>query len=370
MKKTLLALAVASVAATSVNAAPIYQGEDGNVDFYGQLRTELKFNENDDGDNKADLSSGSSRAGIKGQYAIADGVDVVGLVEIGLRDNSDVNVRQHQFGFATDRFGTIKFGKQWTTSDDVYGADYSYFYGGSALRYATLNGALHDSQIKYSLDTDFMWVKAGYGLNEDSENDDLYELFVGTSFGDLNLHAGAGYNRDRDHVVGTYKSEYQTEILDSDGNGTGVFRDNTVVNNVTADLSNTYAEFTAEYGIGDSLIGFTYYWAELENRGNNNKIEENGFSLAGIYQVMEKTALYAGYEYTTQEAKDFDLDEDGTLIYVGVEHKFNSWARIYGEYGYGDGTTLGFNNQGSDAQVDPTVADGENNFAIGARFYW
>ncbi|WP_261817152.1 porin [Vibrio gallicus] len=349
MKKTLLALAVASLAATSVNAAEIYKSDDGSVDFYGQLRQELRFEEKNDHD--ATLSSGSSRTGVKGQYAITDSVDVVGLVELGIRDNTDVNVRQHYVGFAGD-FGTIKFGKQWITSDDVYGADYSYFFGGSALRHATLSGALHDSQIKYSFDGENFWVKGGWGLNEGDSNQDLYELFVGTSFGDLALHVGAGYNRDRN-------TELVDNVTDPDNPTT-----------LNADLSNTYAEFTAEYGLGDSLIGFTYYWATLENEANGHTIDENGLSLAGIFQMMEKTALYGGVEYTMQKANDFDFDEDGTVAYVGIAHKFNSWARVYGEYGYGDGTTLGFHNQGQDAQVAPTTADAESNFAIGARFYW
>ncbi|ANO32619.1 porin [Vibrio breoganii] len=341
MKKTLLALAVASVAATSVNAAEIYKSDDGSVDFYGQLRQELKFLDGNDHD--ATLSSGSSRTGVKGQYAITDSVDVVGLVELGIRDNTDVNVRQHYVGFAGD-FGTIKFGKQWTTSDDVYGADYSYFFGGSALRYSTLNGAQHESQIKYNIDFDSFWVKAGWGLNDSDSENDLYELFVGGNVGDLALHAGAGYTGE---TAGTATNGFE--------------------------LENTYAEFTAEYGLGDHLIGFTYYWAELANQNGSEKIDESGISLAGIFQMMEKTALYAGYEYTMQDASGFvgdNGDEDGTLIYVGVEHKFNSWARVYGEYGYGDGTTLGYNNQGSDSQVAPTMADGESNFAVGARFYW
>ncbi|GEM80492.1 porin [Vibrio superstes] len=340
MKKTLLALAVASVAATSVNAAEIYKSEDGSVEFYGQLRQELKFL--DSKDHEATLSSGSSRTGVKGSYSITDSVDVIGLVEIGVADGG-VTQRQHYVGFAGD-FGTFEFGKQWTISDDVYGADYSYFFGGSALRYATLSGALHESQIQYKFDGDAFWVKAAYGLNNDDSNQDLYEAFAGTSFGDLSLHVGAGYTGE------TTPADPATTVL----------------------LENTYAEFTAEYGLGDHLIGFTYYWAELANQDGPEKIDENGFSVAGIFQMMEKTALYAGYEFTMQEANSAlgGGDEDGTLVYVGIEHKFNSWARIYGEYGYGDGVTLGYNNQGSDAQVEPQVADGESNFAVGARFYW
>ncbi|MDR9829259.1 porin [Vibrio sp. FNV 38] len=346
MKKTVLALVVAA-AATSVNAAEIYKSEDGSVNFYGQLRTELTFSENEDGDWNEDLSSGSSRMGVDGSYALTDSIDVLGQVEIGVRDNTDVNVRQHIFGFAGD-FGTIKIGKQWTTSDDVYGADYSYFYGGSALRYATLNGALHDSQIKYVFDAEDIWVKAGWGLNEDESNQDLYELFVGTDLNDLALHAGVGFNKD--YAFGA----------DEDNAVDGV------------EIENLFFEITGEYSIGDHLIGFTYYNAELSNANGSEKIKENGYSLAGIYQATAKTALYAGYEFTDQKSSSFDTnhDEDGTVVYLGVEHKFNSWSRVYAEYAYADGTTLGYSNKGSDQEVDAQMVDSESNFGIGARFYW
>ncbi|MGL6257958.1 porin [Vibrio sp. WXL210] len=339
MKKTLLALVVAS-AATSVNAAEIYKTDDSAIEFYGQLRTELKFKDEDD--HKADLSSGSSRMGIDGSHALSSSVDVLGKVEVGIRDNSDVNVRLHEFGFAGD-FGTIKFGKQWTHSEDIYGADYSYFFGGSAFAYDALNGALHDSQIKYTYEADSFWIKGGWGLDENKSNIALYELFAGTSFGDLSLHAGGGLNTDYD---------YQESGLEID---------------------NQYLEFTAEYNIGDHLVGFTYYRGELSNGNGPEEITRNGFALAGIAQITDKTALYGGYEYTDYEAAKFaagNASEDFSLFYAGVEHKFNSWARVYAEADYEDGTTLGYTNSASDSSIDAGVRDGEVNFAVGARFYW
>ncbi|MEZ9916578.1 porin [Vibrio breoganii] len=339
MKKTLLALAVASVAATSVNAAEIYKSDDGSVDFYGQLRQELRFEEKNDHD--ATLSSGSSRMGISGQYAITEGVDVVGLVEMGVGDNG-VDNRLHYVGFAGD-YGTVTFGKQWVVADQVYGADYSYFYGGSALGYYLVSDYRHDSQVIYNFDAENFWVKAGWGLNDSDSENDLYELFVGGNVGDLGLHAGVGY-----------AGETEADA------------------NLGAKLENTFAEVTAEYALGDHLIGFTYYFAELANQDGNESIDQNGLSLAGVFQVAEKTALYGGYEFTMYQANNFanDTDEDFTLVYLGVEHKFNSWARVYAEYAYSDGTTLGYTNQGSDVAVDAGPKDGESDFAIGARFYW
>ncbi|MEZ9404327.1 porin [Vibrio sp. 10N.286.48.F5] len=330
MKKTLLALAVVA-AAGSVNAAEIYKSEDGAVDFYGQLRTELKFLDGQD----AKLGSGSSRAGVDAQYNVSDDLKVLGKVEFALKDSGDMYVRNHIFGFSSDQAGTIKFGKQWTTSDDVYGADYSYFFGGSALLYSALNSALHGSQVKYSYDSDNFWVKAGYGLAEDDSNQELAELYVGFSVGDVNIHVGGGQTTD-----------------DVAGSGfTG--------------LENTYYEGTVEYSKDVLTVGATVAASSVESA--IDKADQTGFSVAATYGVADKTTVYGGYEFVSQ---DHDLLEDSNVVYVGAEYKYASWARVYAEYGYADGSTLGFTAQGSDMVVAPQTVEGENNFGIGARVYW
>ncbi len=264
-----------------------------------------------------------------------------GHIEIDLRGGDRTN-RVHLAGFKGD-FGQLYFGKDWTLSDHVYGADYSYFYGGSALRYSTLNGATHAAQVVYKYDADSFWVNTAYGVpGEGDENQELFELFVGTSFGDLDLHAGFGNNTDK-------TVEFNSQEFD---------------------LTNTYYELTAEYNFEKALIGATVYGAKLENNNSNNEIDELGFSLAGTYQVTKLTKLYGGYEFTSQEASA-GQDEDGTVIYAGVEHKFNSWSRVYAEYGYLDGTTLGYVNSSSNNQIGVSQTnDALSNFAVGFRVYW
>ncbi len=332
MKKTLLEQVV-SATATTANAAEIFKSEDASVNFYGQLRQELKFLDDKD----PTLSSGSSRMGIDSSYSVNDDFAVNGLVEVAINDSSDMYVRQHLVGFDTATAGSFKFGKTWTVSDTVYGADYSYFFGGSALRYGTLNGAAHSSQVLYSFENDLFWVKAAYGFSEDQSEQELAELFAGKSFGDLSVHVGFGYNEAFEFTEQKF------------------------------DLTNTYFEGTVEYTFGKGLIGFTYYNATLEDNNSSDEISENAFSLAGTYQVADKTTAYAGFEYTEQDP-NFAGKHDGTVVYVGTEYKFSSWARVYAEYGYADGTTLGYTKDS--ATVAAQTADGENNFAIGARFYW
>ncbi|WP_089139703.1 porin [Vibrio rumoiensis] len=341
MKKSLLALAVSAAAFTgAANAAEIYSSDEATVDFYGQLRTEMKFMDADD--YNGDLSTGSSRTGVDAKYNVSDNFAVLGLVEVGVpaNDSSDVTVRRHMVGFATD-LGTIQFGKDWTVSDDLGGTDYSYFFGGTGNLYGQLNGALNDSQIKYSLDLDNWWVKAAYGFNDSSSHQDLAEGFVGASFGAFSFHAGGGYNRNHDFKAG----------------------------NTSLDVSNTYYEATGVFDATDTLqLSATYYGSKVEVKDSDFDVDQNAISVGAYWTFVEKTSLYAGYEYVKQDAGDYG-DEDGNNTFVGVEYKFSSWARVFAEVGYADGATLGFVDE-NDNLIGPSTADSETNFGLGARFYW
>ncbi|MGF1760518.1 porin [Photobacterium sagamiensis] len=341
MKKTLLAVAIPSLFfAASSNAVEIFKSDEGFANFYGQLRTEVKKLEDKD----VTLNAGSSRAGVLAQYKLNDTVDVFGKVEFGLNydtaeEDYAMKNRLHYAGVDTD-FGKFSFGRQWVVADDVYGADYSYFFGGSALRYATLSGARHDSLIKYNYEGESFWVAGNYGLSEDDTNQELAELYAGTSLGGFNFHLGGGQNRDN---------------TDSEAR----------------DLENTYFEGTVEYTVGAALIGFTYYNAELQDKDSDQQIKENGYSLAGTYSWADNATAYAGYEFTDQDASKSDAkDGDSKLFYIGSDYHFNKWSRIYVEYRYADGRTLGYTNKGSDTAISVAETDGDSAFAIGARVYW
>ncbi|MGO2342844.1 porin [Vibrio litoralis] len=350
MKKSLLALAVSAAAFTgAASAAEIYSNDNGSIDFYGQLRTEMLFKDADD--YSADLSAGSSRTGVNASYTVTEGFDILGSVELGINpEDDDVNVRTHLFGFGSD-YGTLTFGKSLISSDDVGGTDYSYFFGGTGNLYGTLNGGWNDSRIKYQLNTGNWWVNATYGLNDDDGsrpdyNGDLAEAFVGATYGDLSFHAGGGYNRVHDTKAGM-------------------------------DISNKYYEATLIYNILNNLqVSGTYYGSQLENEGGSGKIDSNSISVGAYWTFIEKTSLYAGYEYTKADASDMtsfnDPDDSGELnnAFVGVEYMFSSWARVFAEAGYKDGESVGYADTDNNMATGPQSIDSETNFGIGARFYW
>ncbi|RBM87309.1 porin [Vibrio paracholerae] len=322
MKKTLLALAVLA-AAGSVNAVEILKSDAGTVDFYGQLRQEFKKLDGKD----ATLSSGSSRAGFDAKYAISESVNLLGKAEVSLSESANtlaklndkneveksnagnMYMRLHFVGVSTD-FGTLNFGKQIQISDDVWGAENSYFFGGDSVLYA--NDGVHDSLIKYELTQDAFWLKASYGLDEGDKEERQSELFAGTSFGDLSLYAGIG------------NAELNTK-------------------------KQNYHMLTAAYVLGNLDFGVTYYYNKTEETGKAD-VKKDSFVIAGGYKVAEKTKLYGGYELIETKHAKSDVDN----VYGGVEYKFASWGRVYAEANY--------NKEEGKSSTD--------NYGIGARVYW
>ncbi len=330
MKKTLLALAVAA-AATSANAAEIFKSDEATVDFYGQIRTELTFEEGNDHDPR--LDAGSSRAGVELNYKATDTLDVFGKVEFSVVDS--MSNRLHYVGLSGD-FGSVLFGKDWTVGDESSKADYSYFYGGSAMFNNVLTGGSHDSQVKYSYEVDNFFFKAGYGLSEDESNQEAIELNIGTVMDALSFNLAGGMVTDPGKKI------------------------------KGLEIEQTYLQGTVEYAMDSLTLGASLGTTTLEDTASGDDTTSNGFALAAKYSVSPKTAVYGGFDYV---AHDLDALEDSNAFHAGVEHKFSSWARLYAEYAYLDGSTLGFSND-SEVMYEKQSVDKASNFAVGARLYW
>ncbi len=341
MKKTLLAIAVAATAATSVNAAEILKTDTGSVDFYGQLRQQLQ-QDNDEAD--VTLASGSSRAGVNARYTATDSVAVLGSVEFGIGDSSDWSVRKHYVGLDFGDAGTLTVGKQSITSDDVWGAENSYF--GSAVSMLPEAGSnyvgwLQQAMVKYAVDGDAGWLQASYSYDNGDANVSTAEVFAGTSFGAISIYGGGGVFKDK-----TYSTDDNDTYVTSD--------------DVTSQADNTikHGMITVAYDADTWNVGATYWHAKNDDKD----LSSDSIVVAGKVKVADKTSVYGGYEFV----KDFEAEgNDYNNVYVGVEYKYASWARTYAEFG----------THTQDLAKDPTdddgVIDGDNSYwGVGVRVYW
>ncbi|MDY0569576.1 porin [Pasteurella multocida] len=136
MKKTIVALAVAAVAATSANAATVYNQDGTKVDVNGSVRLILKKEKNERGD----LVDNGSRVSFKASHDLGEGLSALAYTELRFSKNvtkqkktrlgNNVHVKRLYAGFAYEGLGTLTFGNQLTIGDNVGVSDYTYFLGG------------------------------------------------------------------------------------------------------------------------------------------------------------------------------------------------------------------------------------------------
>ncbi|SDG73852.1 outer membrane protein OmpT [Vibrio xiamenensis] len=320
MKKTLLAIVVAATAATSVNAAEILKTDTASVDFWGQIREELRQKKED-----ADvtLKSGSSRAGVDARYAASDAYDVFGSIEFNIGDtDSDNFMRKHYVGIDAHEYGKVSVGLNSILSDDVWGAENSKFGGASVLPESGGNyvGWLQQGMIKYEVESDSAWFKLAYSADNSSADyaggdigADLSttEAFAGTSFGAISVYGGGGiYNIDGGDDI-------------------------------------KHGMITVAYDADNWNIGTTYW----HSKNDALDLSSDSIVVAGSAKVADKTSVYGGYEFI----KDFSTEgNDYNNVYAGVEYKLASWARTYAEY----------------ATHTQTESTDDSYWGVGVRVYW
>nr|BBC82077.1 major outer membrane protein [Histophilus somni] len=226
MKKTLVALAVAAVAA-SANATTVYNQNGTKVEVGGRVDVMLgKFGDAQ----RTDLRNNGSRVEFKAEHEVQNGLKAIGAVRFGLGDASkadtsfnDIKLSKLWLGLKHNDIGKVTFGKQNTTADDVQLNDHTYIFGGNnnlvtsgdkvvSFRTADIQlaegqtlgfgvdygfGEAHKKGIKNVKDNKHIKLKNTYGVS----------AFYAGNFGDIKVNANAGYTvRNNNDVEGVIKS--------------------------------------------------------------------------------------------------------------------------------------------------------------------
>nr|BBC21753.1 majour outer membrane protein [Histophilus somni] len=228
MKKTLVALAVAAVAA-SANATTVYNQNGTKVDVGGRIDVMLgKFGDAQ----RTDLRNNSSRVEFKAEHEVQNGLKAIGAVRFGLGDAekedtsfNDIKLSKLWLGLKHNDIGKVTFGKQNTTADDVQLNDHTYIFGGNnnlvtsgekGVSFRTADIQLAEGQT--------LGFGADYGFGEAHKKDiqgkdsdkkhvklkNTYGLsaFYTGNFGDVKVNANAGYTvRNENTKVGVIASK-------------------------------------------------------------------------------------------------------------------------------------------------------------------
>ncbi|STO55425.1 porin [Canicola haemoglobinophilus] len=344
MKKTLIALAVAAVAATSANATVVYQKDGAKIDIDGRLHFELR----NDKDNRTDLRDVGSRLRVRAYQEIGAGFSAYGGVELRFsKDNGNANsigsdFRTHRLyaGLIHKDIGTLTFGSQLHLGDHIPKANYTYDWGGNVF-FDSHKKAAHFMSAKFAgvrFAADYYFGSSnkdkssgagsaknagvptggtawnegqGYGLG----------LFYDGQFGDVAVRFGSGYTEVTQSNNGTKANEFK---LKRAGVGFDV-----KYNIVTLGFDWAYGKASKDQETDH--IGFQ----KIANAGG--PFNSNNRFLVGLkVNVTPQNALYSQYYFGTAK-KAAPAAEKVKMCgwMIGADHKFNKYVSVYLEGGTG-----------------------------------
>ncbi len=320
MKKTLVALAVAAVAATSANAAVVYDQDGSKVEVGGSLRLLLTKNSGERGD----LKNKGSRVVIKGSQDLGNGLSALGNVEVRFEGNKDgdfgdIETKRLFAGFKQDGVGQLTFGRQLTNADDLGLSDYTYNLGG--VNQTTTSGR------KVAKFTSAEWNGFKFGLdyifdNNEKQDGDLNRgwgasLFYTADLGsDMTYKFSGGFTQDK-YETATVQKHKQNAFIVSSELVTGPFA-----------ISVDYSQRKSTNDV--NLIKYRAF-SDTVSVATFNKVREIGLGLK--YNYLENASVYG--EYIWGKATQANVDDSANLRawILGTDYKLHKNVVTYLEGG-------------------------------------
>ncbi|HHE3661254.1 TPA: porin [Pasteurella multocida] len=339
MKKTIVALAVAAVAATSANAATVYNQDGTKVDVNGSVRLLLKKEK----DKRGDLIDNGSRVSFKASHDLGEGLSALGYAELRFSDDvkdqdgnvvkqpigNKVHAKRLYAGFAYEGLGTLTFGNQLTIGDDVGVSDYTYFNSG-------INGVLITSGQKAinfkSAEFNGFTFGGAYVFSGDANKDALRD---GRGF----VVAGL-YNRQIGDVGFAFEAGYSQKYVKQ--------VDDSVVPNKEWDEKAFLVGTELSYA--GLALGVDYAQSKVTNVEGKKRALEVGLK----YELNDKAKVYTDFIWAKEGPKG---DTDRTRkIAVGFGYKLHKQVETFVEGAWGrtkdaDGTTTKNNVIGTGLRV-------------------
>lgn len=353
MKKTLVALAVAAVAATSANAAVVYNQDGTKVEVGGQFRVLLTKNSGE----RADLKNPGSRVEIKATQELGSGFSALAATQLRFsardeagdakQDFNDIEAYNVYAGFAQDQIGTLTFGKQNTNQDDLGISDYTYDLGDVKMT--------HNHDKKAAKFRSVEWN--------------------GFSFG-------------ADYFFGDAKKDSDTEQNDK-GWGAALFYTAEVANDTTltvnggytkvkkfdrTDLTNNGDYNESAYVVGAELatgpFALAVDWSEKVSTNDTNALDFGtdevsidahkirALEVGAKYNYLDNAKVYGEYQYwkATPNSGDDKVTMNGFIL--GTDYWFTKQVVTYLEAG-----TFKYKNQADES-------DRDNKIGVGFRVYF
>lgn len=339
MKKTLIALAVAAVAATSANATVVYQKDGTKVEVGGSIRLHL----NKKTDKRADLSDNGSRVIVKGSHDIGEGFSVLGYTELGFAGelgSGGVTTRRLYAGLEHKDIGALTLGRQLTTADNFGVADPTYPFGGVWANFqkgsaynelvTELEKVMKDNEDHASDPSKKeKYLEAQGALEVVKALTDNHFVTESNKVIKFQSKSFNGFSVGADYVFG----DSDKTKVNNNAYILGLFYDNTFDGvNVKAEVGYTYRKlaedvkaksFKTGLGVGANglFVGVDYARTKI-----TDVKAVHAFQVGANYQFTEMAKVYSAYRYT----KFDEIKEKGFAF--GVGYKPHKLVETFVEY--------------------------------------
>ena len=348
MKKSLLALAVVAAAATSANAATVYDKDGTSLAVGGRVQA-VVYNGNaasNVGNGIAENDAGlvnSARLNIAGNTKINDSVSVFAFSEWNMADGNktatgdNINTREQYVGADYGDFGKIMGGKTYDAANAVLAATDVFEDFGARLQ-GSINGDRRTGMFRYVYDNNGIFGSVSYqtaaddstvqGTKADVEGGFAAAAgytFDNVVFGPLSLKAGYSYVKGQDD-----KGSYLASVLKGEKNYN--FDDFKVI-------SASIAWGSTDNGL---YIGALYNTQRAKQRLNwfvpstNSSLADKvkGYEFVVGYTFDNGIGAFTGYNFVDQKYKAGSFNTDSAIyrrVPVYVNYAINGNFNIWGE---------------------------------------
>jgi len=341
MKKSLLALAVVAVAATSANAATVYDKDGTSLAVGGRVQA-VVYNGNAAGiaENDAGLVN-SARLNIAGSTKINDSVSVFAFSEWNMADGNtsgqswgdSINTREQYVGADYGDFGKILGGKTYDAANAVLAATDVFEDFGARLQ-GSINSDRRTGMFRYVYDNNGIFGSVSYqtaadGSSVAGNNADVEGGFAAAAgytfdnvvFGPLSFKAGYSYIKGQNDFSKTIVQFENSETFDN-------FKV----------ISASIAWGSTDNGL---YIGALYNTQRVKQRANDfvpsnssNSDKKKGYEFVVGYTFDNGIGAFTGYNFVDVKTKEGSINSDSEIyrrVPVYVNYAINDNFNIWGE---------------------------------------
>ena len=330
MKKTILALMIPALFATSASAVEIYSAEDGSkVDLYGRLQYNagaLKYQDPKATDAENFGGAGSARLGVNVKYALDDATALIGKYEVQAQaeDGETTKTRYSWLGFRFMETTDLTFGKS-EAPRAMLGdlTDTFDIFGGVVAKSTGYNRI--DDQVRLSYADNGVDLRAAYAFNDNRKQDgnagEAARWGVAAGYtAPIGLGAVASYdviNYGGDNTVFDDQKDWGAGLhYTVDGfYFAGLYGQRDLsLKSPFSDVGSKYWELQAAYTVAEWTLLANYAKEDGRKAASGLDIVDE-FTLGARYAFTPKTKVYA--EYVINEISGQD-----DLYGVGVQYNF------------------------------------------------